>query len=210
VAATLTRPGARFADVTLYVSPSSVRGADRHEVLGWVGLVDMPRGEEAAVARTSVGPRWADSGPCRYGEARAGYSAGMPRLLLSLLSSTFACLLAAGCGLTIPADPEKTLERVTGSTMRVGVSPHSPWTDISGAGEPSGTEVDLVREFAGTLPAQVEWVVGGEQSLIAALERGELQLVIGGLTSETPWTEKAAITKPYAEMKDPRASARSS
>jgi polar amino acid transport system substrate-binding protein len=126
----------------------------------------------------------------------------MPRLLLALLSSIFVCLLVAGCGLRIPADPEKTLERVTGSTMRVGVSPNPPWTDISDTGEPSGTEVELVREFAGTLQAQVEWVVGGEQSLITALERGELQLVIGGLTSETPWTEKAAITKPYAETHD--------
>jgi polar amino acid transport system substrate-binding protein len=127
----------------------------------------------------------------------------MPRLFLAILSSMLGCLLAAGCGLTIPADPEKTLERVTGSTMRVGVSPNPPWTAISEAGEPSGTEVDLVREFAGTLQAQVEWVVGGEEPLIAALERGELELVIGGLTSETPWTEKAAITKPYAEMRDP-------
>jgi polar amino acid transport system substrate-binding protein len=127
----------------------------------------------------------------------------MSRLVLALLSITFVCLLAAGCGLTIPADPEKTLERVTGSTMRVGVSPNPPWTDISEAGEPSGSEVDLVREFAGTLQAQVEWVVGGEQPLIAALERGELELVIGGLTSDTPWTEKAAITKPYAETRDP-------
>jgi polar amino acid transport system substrate-binding protein len=126
----------------------------------------------------------------------------MLRLILALLSSTFVCLLAAGCGLTIPADPEKTLERVTGSTMRVGVSPNPPWTDI-GVGEPSGTEVDVVREFAGTLQAQVEWVVGGEQPLIEALERGELQLVIGGFTSDTPWTEKAAITKPYAETLDP-------
>ena len=127
----------------------------------------------------------------------------MSRVILALLSSTFVCLLAAGCGLTIPADPERTLERVTGSTMRVGVSPNPPWTDVSETGEPSGTEVDLVREFAGTLQAQVEWVVGGEQPLIAALELGELQLVIGGLTSETPWTEKAAITKPYAETQDP-------
>jgi polar amino acid transport system substrate-binding protein len=127
----------------------------------------------------------------------------MPRLILALLSSTFLYLLAAGCGLTIPADPENTLERVTGSTMRVGVSPNPPWTDISGAGKPTGTEVDLVREFAGTLQAQIEWVVGGEEPLIAALERGELQLVIGGFTSETPWTEKAAITKPYAETRDP-------
>jgi polar amino acid transport system substrate-binding protein len=127
----------------------------------------------------------------------------MPRLILALLASTFGCLLAAGCGLTIPADPDKTLERVTGSTMRVGVSPNPPWTDIGGAGKPSGTEVDLVREFAGSLQAQVEWVVGGEEPLIAALERGELHLVIGGLTSETPWSEKAAITKPYAETQDP-------
>jgi polar amino acid transport system substrate-binding protein len=127
----------------------------------------------------------------------------MSRLILALLSTMFVCLLAAGCGLTIPVDPEKTLARVSGSTMRVGVSPNPPWTDVSGAGEPSGTEVDLAREFAGTLPAQIEWVVGGEQSLIAALERGELQLVIGGFTSDTPWTEKAAITKPYAETKDP-------
>jgi polar amino acid transport system substrate-binding protein len=127
----------------------------------------------------------------------------MSRLILALLSSTFVCLLAAGCGLTIPADPEKTLERVTGSMLRVGVSPNPPWTDIRGAGEPSGTEVDLVREFASTLRAQVEWVVGGEQSLIAALERGELELVIGGFTSDTPWTAKAAITKPYGEMQDP-------
>jgi polar amino acid transport system substrate-binding protein len=126
----------------------------------------------------------------------------MLRLILALLSSAFVCLMAAGCGLTIPADPEKTLERVTGSTMRVGVSPNPPWTGISGAGEPSGTEVELVREFAGTLQAQVEWIVGGEQPLIAALERGELHLVIGGLTSDTPWTEKAAITKPYAETQD--------
>jgi polar amino acid transport system substrate-binding protein len=127
----------------------------------------------------------------------------MSRLILALLSSTFVCLLAAGCGLTIPADPDNTLERVTGSTIRVGVSPNPPWTDTGGAGEPSGTEVDLVREFAGTRQAQVDWVVGGEEPLIAALERGELQLVIGGLTSETPWSEKAAISKPYAETRDP-------
>jgi polar amino acid transport system substrate-binding protein len=102
------------------------------------------------------------------------------RLILALLSSTFVYLLAAAWGLTIPADPENTLERVTGSTMRIGVSPNPPWTDISGSGEPKGTEADLVREFAETLQAQAEWVIGGEEALIAALERGELQLVIAG------------------------------
>ena len=39
--------------------------------------------------------------------------------------------------------------------------------------------------------------------LILALEHGDLDLVIGGLTADTPWTEHAAITKPYAEATDP-------
>ena len=108
-----------------------------------------------------------------------------------------------GCGLSIPADPDGTLQRVSGGTLRVGVSPHPPWTQIEAGGPPTGSEVDLVTEFAGTLDADVEWVVGGEEALINALERGELDLVIGGLTSKTPWEKKAAITRPYAEMTDP-------
>jgi hypothetical protein len=39
--------------------------------------------------------------------------------------------------------------------------------------------------------------------LILALEHGTLDLVIGGLTADTPWTKHAAITKPYAEATDP-------
>jgi hypothetical protein len=129
----------------------------------------------------ALNPRLVIAG--RFGVAgcrHPGITADMPRLILALLSSTFVYLLAAAWGLTIPADPENTLERVTGSTMRIGVSPNPPWTDISGSGEPKGTEADLVREFAETLQAQAEWVIGGEEALIAALERGELQLVIAG------------------------------
>jgi polar amino acid transport system substrate-binding protein len=77
-------------------------------------------------------------------------------LILALLSSVFVCLLAAGCGLTIPADPEKTLERVTRSvSRRIHGGPSA-----AGPASRPGTEVDLVREFAGTLQAQVDWVVG--------------------------------------------------
>ena len=37
---------------------------------------------------------------------------------------------------------------------------------------------------------------------MADLEHGQLDLVIGGLTAESPWSEKAAITKPYAEVRN--------
>ena len=111
--------------------------------------------------------------------------------------------LLAGCGGNFPADPEGTLERVTGGTLRVGVSPNPPWTEISTEGKPTGTEVRLVEDFATTLPAQVSWTVGGEESLIKTLENGGLDLVIGGLTADTPWTDYVAITKPYADATGP-------
>lgn len=110
-----------------------------------------------------------------------------------------SAVLLAGCGASIPADPDGTLDRVTGADLRVGVSPSAPWTETDGAGDPSGTEVVLVEEFAEHLGADVEWTEGGEADLVSALERGELDLVIGGFTDATPWTSKAAMTQPYAE-----------
>ena len=52
--------------------------------------------------------------------------------------------------------------------------------------------------------------MGGEETLIGRLERGELDLVIGGLTADTPWVEQAAITKPYAETTRRRRASRPS
>ena len=125
----------------------------------------------------------------------------MSRRLVQL-TVALTVLLTAACG-SFPADPEDTLQRVTGGILRVGVSPNPPHTEVRGSAEPNGSEVTLVRDFAGTLPAEIEWTVGGEEMLILALERGDLDLVVGGLTADTPWTEHAAITKPYAEATDP-------
>ena len=112
-----------------------------------------------------------------------------------------AVVLLSGCS-RFPADPYDTLEQVQGGVLRVGVSPHKPWTVVSGAAEPSGVEPDLVRAFADGLQARVEWRVGGEEMLVGELEEGRLDLVVGGLTADSPWSDKAAITKPYMEAPD--------
>jgi ABC-type amino acid transport substrate-binding protein len=108
--------------------------------------------------------------------------------------------LLAGCGLTIPSDPDGTLDRVRGGELRVGVSVNPPWTG-AGAGR-SGTEVDLVREFAERVDAEIAWTEGGEEALAGAMERGELDLIIGGLTAESPWADKVALTAPYTSWTD--------
>jgi polar amino acid transport system substrate-binding protein len=113
----------------------------------------------------------------------------------TLLVAVLAALLLAGCG--IPRDPESTLDRVRGGTLRVGITESEPWTRLE-AGQPGGVEVELVRRFATELGARVEWADGSEADLIAALEVRELDLVVGGLTADTPWQTKAAITRSYA------------
>jgi polar amino acid transport system substrate-binding protein len=104
-------------------------------------------------------------------------------------------VLAAGCG--IPRDPESTLDRVRGGTLRAGITASEPWTTLDD-GRPGGVEVELVERFASELGARVEWVDGSEADLIGALEVRELDLVVGGLTADTPWQAKAAITRSYA------------
>ena len=129
----------------------------------------------------------------------------MPATRRSVLA---AVLAAAGTGLAActssgyPADPDGTLDRVTGGVLRAGVVHHPPHVDASGA-EPVGPEPDLIRGFAAAHDARIEWTVAGEEALMTALEKGDMDLVAGGLTSASPWTSHASITRDYAEAEGP-------
>jgi ABC-type amino acid transport substrate-binding protein len=114
----------------------------------------------------------------------------------TFLAVAVAVLVAVpGCA-AIPVDPEGTLERASGGVLRVGMSQHEPWTALDD-GERSGVEVRLIEEFAAGRDADVEWQDGGEEFLIEQLHRGELDVVVGGLTEKTPWVDAAALTRPY-------------
>lgn len=108
-----------------------------------------------------------------------------------------------GCGITVPSDPNGTLDGVTDGVLRVGATPNDDRVLIDDDGVPSGNEVELVEAFADTLNAEIEWVVGSEESLVRDLETGRLDLVIGGFTDTTPWSSKAAVSRPYLEVTEP-------
>ena len=79
--------------------------------------------------------------------------------------------------------------------MRVGITDNDPWTVVGD--EPSGVEVGLIEAFAQELDASIEWTEGSEQELFEALELGELDLVIGGLTATNPNSKSATFTHPF-------------
>jgi len=95
-----------------------------------------------------------------------------------------------------PKDPEKTLERVQHGVLRVGVVQEPPWALIND-GQVLGLEVEMVYQLAAVLQARIKWVAGGESKLMEALRRYELDLVVGGLTSDSPWRRRVALTHPY-------------
>lgn len=107
----------------------------------------------------------------------------------------------AGCAPHYPADPYDTLTQVTDGALRVGASHNEPFVSWAGSA-PSGREVELVERYAETLNAEVEWTRGGEEDLVARLERGELDMIVGGLTNKTPWKKKVGLTRPYAQTID--------
>jgi polar amino acid transport system substrate-binding protein len=105
-------------------------------------------------------------------------------------------LVAFLAGCQFPRDPEGTLDRVSGGVMRVGVTPADPWVKLEG-GEPAGVEVELLRRFARTLDAEIEWVEGSESDLMEALHGRQLDVVVAGLTRRSEWQRVAALTRPF-------------
>lgn len=107
-------------------------------------------------------------------------------------------LALAACGTSLPKDQEGAIERIRSThVLRAGASENPPWIE-TGGGEPRGIEADLVRAFAASLGARVEWNVNGEAPLVEGLEKQALDLVAAGATSKTPWKKKVGVSQSYA------------
>jgi polar amino acid transport system substrate-binding protein len=109
-------------------------------------------------------------------------------------------LVAAWCtNCAFPRDPEGTLERVRGGEMRVGLAIEEPWTRME-EGKASGVEVQLIEMFADELRAEPVFVQGTVPGLLEAIKENELDVMIGGLTEDSPGAREqteAALTTAY-------------
>lgn len=113
-------------------------------------------------------------------------------------SVSLALALLVGACDDYPRDPEDTLERVTGGTLRAGAISAEPWVMWQPEG-PAGVEVEFVEDLARTLDATVAWYRGTEHDVIEALEHRQLDIVVGGLTKSSPRGSVVGFTRPYLE-----------
>jgi polar amino acid transport system substrate-binding protein len=118
----------------------------------------------------------------------------MTRIVLAVL-----VVLSGGCDL--PRDAAGTLDRVRDHELRVGVEEHPPWVVMTATG-PAGIEPELVGRLAHGIGARPVYRRGSESELLEALDRRELDLVVGGLREDSPWRGRVALTRPYYVEKD--------
>ncbi len=103
-------------------------------------------------------------------------------LLLSLILSLSGC--------SLPKDPESTSERVQGGTLRIGLlSQRMDATDQAA--------LDAVAEAFSASPDIVD---GSVHQLISMLEKGEIDIAIGGIPADTPFGEQVGLSRSYGTV----------
>ena len=78
--------------------------------------------------------------------------------------------------------------------MRVGVVAHEAQADAATAALVAQDRA-TIESFARSLGAVPQWRHDSAEALYRALERGEIDLVGGGVDCETPWAERLALSK---------------
>jgi len=121
------------------------------------------------------------------------------RAIVTTLGALVLALGMSGCGLQIPADPDGTLERITGDVLHAGASPSGDLVTVRGD-EVTGPLADLVEGFAASRDARVVWTVDSEEDLVDDLANGDLDLAVGGMTDASPWADRVSLTRGYPEI----------
>jgi len=107
--------------------------------------------------------------------------------------------LIGGTADAVAADNAPVLSRIVESgTFKVGMSgTQPPFTVISKSGSLIGYEVDLANLLAEAMGVKVEFVQKPFGELLPALEKGEIDAIMSGMTMTPQRNLKAAFVGPY-------------
>lgn len=125
-----------------------------------------------------------------------------PRLMTrvhKLLSRKTAVLALLASAITHQAADARTLQQILNvGDLRIGVVLAAPWVLRNDDGELEGFEIDVARRLTADLGVEAEFVVYRFDALVAAVESGEIDIVISGLTITPERARHVNFSSPYA------------
>jgi len=126
-------------------------------------------------------------------------SKSRPGSALSRALAAVACVLLALAGCDRPAARPTPIQRILKSgELRVGTSADSPpLTMRDRDGKLMGLEIDLVQALGDTMNVKVRFEEIHFAELIPALERGEIDLAVAGMTITPERNARVAFAGPY-------------
>ena len=84
-------------------------------------------------------------------------------------------------------------------TVRVGVSLFVPWTMKGESGQLAGFEVDVAKKLAEDMGVKAELKVYDWEDIIPALQKGEIDVIAGGMAITPSRALKINFSAPYSE-----------
>ena len=91
---------------------------------------------------------------------------------------------------------DEILER---GTIRVGVAEFVPWTLKNKAGELIGFEIEVARKVAGDMGVKPEFKVYVWEDIIPALQKGEIDIIAGGMAITPARALQVNFSRPLAK-----------
>jgi polar amino acid transport system substrate-binding protein len=117
-------------------------------------------------------------------------------MVKSKLLSQLPLILALFFCTSVSADVlDEILER---GTIRVGVSEFVPWTVKNKAGELTGFEIEVATKLADDMGVKPEFTVYVWENIIPALQKGEIDIIAGGMAITPARALKVNFSRPLA------------
>jgi len=102
--------------------------------------------------------------------------------------------------LTVANTHADTLDNIIKSgTLKVGVSLFAPWTRQDSSNQLSGFEIDVANKLAQDMGVEAKYSIYEWDMLLDALEKGEIDVIAGGMSITPARALRVNFSRPYAE-----------
>lgn len=103
-------------------------------------------------------------------------------------------IILTGCN--YPKDPENSFDEANNDSLKVGIVNNPPYVIIEN-GKVSGTEIEILKNFANSNELNISFKEGSESILVKKLKNYTIHIIAGGFDKKTIWKKYTGTSTTY-------------